>query len=146
MTSVPLGINAYNRTFGQEPEIEVVNRFFEENPTNLVEKSALLSRPGTTFFLSVGEAPIRRLEHQLGAFNDDLFIVANNSLFRFDSTTVTPISGVIEGSGIPGMTIVAGPGFDHLFVSDGVSLQYYDGIAAASGILTLQNSDIDVGD
>ena len=146
MTSVPLGINAYNRTYGQEPEIQLVNRFFEENPTNQIEKSALLSRPGTTFFLKVGGGPIRRFEHQPGAFDDDLFIVSGPTLFRYDGETILEIGGIIQGDGVPGMTIVSGPGYEHLFVADGVTLQYYDGEAAAKGILTLDSGNILDGD
>lgn len=142
MTSVPLGRGAFNRTFAQEPEIDLLNRFFEENPTNQVEGAALLARPGDTFFTSMGVGPIRLIAHQPGVHNGDLFVVSGDTLFRFDGTILIAISGTITGSAVPSITFVAGPGFQHLFISDGATLQFYDGEAAAKGTLTVSGGNI----
>ena len=142
MTNVPLGKGAYNRTFAQEPEIELLNRFFETNPTNQVEGTALLARPGDTLFTSMGNGPLRLLAHQPGVHNGDLFVVSGDTLFRFDGTTATALSGAITGSAVPSTTFVAGPGFQHLFISDGATLQFYDGEAAAKGTLTVSGGSI----
>ena len=48
MVTVPLGSGFYRRGYAQEPEISLVNRFFEEDPTNQVEKFSLLARPGNS--------------------------------------------------------------------------------------------------
>lgn len=137
MTNVPLGQSAFQRVFGEGYAIELLNRFLEEDPTNRVEGIALLARPGTAHFLSVGNGQMRRMAHQPGVFGDDLFIVMGNELFRFDGTTVTAISGAILSDATPSITFVAGAGFEHLFISDGLTLQFYDGISASTGTLTV---------
>ena len=143
MTAVPLGVGAYRRTYGQEPTVELLNRFFEQTPTNQVEGSVLLARPGNTFFVAAGAGQPRWVGHQPGAFNDDLFFVINETLYRYDGTT-TPIAinGVVGGTGTPSVTFVAGAGYEHLFIADGLNLQYYDGIAAAVGTLTVAGGNI----
>lgn len=131
MTQIPLGIGAYSRPYARMPEIRMENRFFEQNPIG-AEKVALLSRPGTKLFLEVGLGPIRKLHSQAGVFGGDLFIVSGTALFRYDGTTVTEISGLVQGVGYPVMTSVAIPGWEALFVSDGVILQYYEGESPAA--------------
>ncbi len=60
---LPLGVGAYSRTYGKMPEIKLVNRFFEENPTNAVDGAALLSRPGSNALTGFGEGPHPRHLH-----------------------------------------------------------------------------------
>jgi hypothetical protein len=136
MTIIPLGKGAYNRTYGQEPEIVLLNRFFEQNPTNQIEGFTLLSRPGSKLLISKGAGPIRMHEHQKGAFNGDLFFVSGTELYRYDGTTATLITGVVADNGNPSADFVVGAGYEHFFIADGVFLQYYDGEAAARGTLT----------
>jgi len=135
MTQIPLGIGAYSRPYGKLPEIRMENRFFEKNPVG-AEQVALLSRPGTALFLEVGEGPIRKLYSQEGVFGGDLFIVSGDALFRYDGIVVTEITGIVQGGGFPVMTSVAIPGWEALFVSDGVTLQYYEGESRATATLT----------
>ncbi len=40
------------------------------------------------------------------------------------------------------MTIVGGPSYEHLFITDGLLLQYYDGEAASTGTLTVAGGNI----
>tara|TARA_R110000772_G_C13310278_1_gene440222 strand:- start:15110 stop:16735 length:1626 start_codon:yes stop_codon:yes gene_type:complete len=142
MTTVPLGVAAYDRQYGQEPEIQLLNRFFEQTPTNQVEQFDLLARPGSIHFLTKGSGPMRKTIHQEGVFNDDLFFVSGAELYRYDGTTTTLITGVVGGSGTPDITFVGGPGYEHLFMADGLTLQYYDGISAATGTLTVSGAGI----
>lgn len=143
MTSVPLGVGAYKRTYGQEPEIELLNRFFEQTPTNQVEGSVLLARPGDTYFVGAGSGRPRWIGHQPGTFSGDLFFVIGETLYRYDGTnSPIAINGTIQGTGKPSVTFVGGPGYEHLFIADGVTLQYYDGIAAATGTLTVAGGSI----
>lgn len=118
------------------------NRFFEENPVG-AEKVALLSRPGTKLFLEVGDGPIRTLFSQPGVFNGDLFIVSGESLYRYDGTTTTPITGDVLGDGYPVMTAVAIPNWDAVFITDGITLQYYEGEGHSAGTLSLTGSIVD---
>lgn len=124
---LPLGIGAYDRQYGKMPQIRLVNRFFETNPTNAVDGAALLSRPGSTFLAGFGEGPIRNTFAQEGTFNGDLFLVSKDKLFRYSKLGVkTAIASFIAGSGAPSFA-----GTDEfLFVSDGTFLQFYDGVGS----------------
>ncbi len=142
MATVPLGQGAFNRTYAQEPEIELLNRFLEGAETNQVEQSILLARPGNTFLVGAGDGPIRKIAHQDGVFNGDLFFVSDETLFRYDGTTVTTILGTVATGGNPSITFVAGAGYEHLFIADGTLLQYYEGTTSATGTLTVSGSII----
>lgn len=135
MTQIPLGIGAYSRPYGKMPEIRMENRFFERNPVG-AEGVALLSRPGTKLFAEVGAGPIRKMHYQAGVFGGDLFIVSGETLFRHDGVAATEITGLVQGGGYPVMTSVAIPGWEALFISDGVTLQYYEGESRAVATLT----------
>lgn len=138
MPQVPLGKFAYHRATAGEPEIFMLNRFFEENPTNLVEGSALLARPGTTAFGAFGTGPIRGFASQPGAFNGDLFVFSGNEVYRTDNAgTTTLISGVVLGSAQPQVAFMVGEGYEYLFIADGLLLQNYPGGSHAKGVLTV---------
>lgn len=132
---IPLGRGAYERTYGREPVIQVVNRFFEENPTNLEDGTSLLSRPATTLLTSIGDGPIRAMFTQEGTFGGALFVVSGTSLYRLNKDmTLQPITGTVAGEGSPVMCATA----THLFICDGTALQYYDGDEVfATSVLTL---------
>jgi hypothetical protein len=141
MTTVPLGIHAYKRTAGNEPEIRLVNRFVEEEPTNSREQTALLSRAGTRFLdefpgALVGDT-VRGLYSKPGLFGDDLFVVVGSLLYRYsEAGDVTPIGAALAGSGRPSLTWDKGLTYERMFISDGVTLSYYEGGSAATGVLT----------
>lgn len=144
MTQIPLGIGAYSRPFGRLPEIRLENRFFEQNPVG-AEKTTLLSRPGTSLFLEVGAGPIRTLYSQSGVFGGDLFIVSGTKLYRYSGGSTTLISGDVLGEGYPVMTSVAIPGWEALFISDGLTLQHYAGPSGGVHALVLSSVPDDVG-
>ncbi len=137
MATLPLGTDVFNRPFAKGAQVRVVNRFFEQNPTNQIEGSSLLARPGTKFFGAFGSGVIRSLFTQAGAFGGDLFIVSGTELFRTDGTTTTPITGVVSANGNPSLAVMANQtlGFEFLFIADGVSLQFYEGVSFARGTL-----------
>lgn len=140
MANIPLGIGAYSRPYGKSPDIRMENRFFEQNPAG-AEKVALLSRPGSKAFLEVGEGPLRALFTQAGAFNGDLFIVSGEELFRYDGETVTPITGAVQGeTAIPVMTAIVIPGWEAVFITDGITLQYYEGEGRSTGSLSVSGA------
>jgi hypothetical protein len=140
MTTLPLGLGAYKRTFAQEPEIRLENRLVEANPTNLKEHTALIGRPGTK--LLTGFAPdlpsgkLRGFYTKLGLFNDDLFAASGANFYRYDGTTRTHITGVLHGTDSPRVTWSKGIGYEYLFIADGTALYYYDGGSKASGVLS----------
>lgn len=138
MPQVPLGKEAYKRAYAGEPEIHLLNRFFEKDPTNLVEGATLLARPGTTGVKRFGSGPIRGFYTLPGAFGGDLFVVSGEELYRYSASgTVTAITGAILGEGDPSFAIMSGAGYTYLFIADGLLLQYYPGGTHAQGTLTV---------
>jgi len=143
MTTIPIGRGAYRRDYSGSPEIQLVNRWVESNPTNLREGTAVLSRPGTTVLKTLGVgswtglSPIRGVYSLGGLFSDSLFVVSGTNLYRIaKDMTVTLISGVINGTGRPEIAWQKGVGYERLWIADGLLLQYYSGTTYASGILT----------
>ena len=147
MTALKFGLGAYKRSYAGSPEIQLLNRFLEPVPTNTREQIGLLARQGTTLRATIGVGPIRKSYSKLGLFDGDLFVVSKNALYRYSASgVVTHIGGVI-GNGNPKFTWDSGPGYQHLFVSDGELLQVYIGGSHASGTLTgtPTNQVIDIG-
>lgn len=137
MTAVILGQGAYERLYAREPVIRLENRFLEANPTNLKERTALLARPGTSLLRYFSYNPYRRAFAERGMFNSDLFVVAGPDLWRWSgSGAPTYITGEVKGDGPPSVAWVKGAGYQHLFIADGLLLQYYDGGTHATGTLT----------
>lgn len=136
MTVVPIGIGAYRRNYGRELEIKLVNRFVERQPSNQVEGVALLSRPGTTPFLTVGSGILRRMYAEPGIFNGELFIIMGTEIYRYDGTTATLIGSGLAENATPEFAAMKGIGYEFLFFSDGTGLYYYSGGVMASGTLT----------
>lgn len=137
MVTVPLGVGAYKRQYAGEPEVKCVNRFMETSPVNLREHIALLSRAGTNQLIAPGSGKNRGQYFKKGLFNGDLFTCVGSTLYRYNATTgLIAITGLINGSGHPEVTWQKGIGYERLWISDGLLLQYYAGGAHASGILT----------
>lgn len=136
LKSVPLGTLSWKRDRADEPEITLVNRFFETNPTNTKEQVALIERPALVELLDVGDGPGRRLYRQPGFADGALFHVTGFDLYRHDmevnrTITSTQISGFIDGTGAPDMAATR----ENLFITDGYTLQYTDGTAALASIV-----------
>jgi len=134
MTGIPLGYSESRRLVASEPDIKVVNRFFEQDPTNQVEQAALIARPGLSKWKTVGDGPIRGLFSQPGAFSDALFLVSGTEAYRIDTDeSATLIGSGIFGAGIRGTVYMAATP-DKLFMADGRSLYLYmeDGFATGS--------------
>lgn len=144
MTQVPLGRGAYERLYAGSPIIELLNRWLEANPANLREHSSVLARPGTTQIedpfdqgVFVGYGAMRGNYSLSGLFLDSLFVVCGSNLFRINQNmSITSITGTIDGTGYPEVAWQAGAGYERLWISDGVLLQYYQGESSSSGTLT----------
>lgn len=144
MTTIPLGVGAYERLAAGVPSIVLQNRWVETAPGNLREHTMLLSRPGTTPQLSfspgsfAGFGAMRGNYFFGGLFDDSLFTVCGSNLYRVHpDMTKTPIAGIVSGRGHPEMAWQKGIGFERLFISDGLVLQFYAGTTHAKGTLTL---------
>lgn len=124
MTDLPLGRAAYHRAAAEQPEIKLINRFFEENPTNLVNGSSLLARPPTTLLTTLGSGRVRATFKQEGVFNGDLFVVSGATLYRYTKGGET--IAVLGSVGYEGDVSITATD-TYLFLADGQSLKYYDG-------------------
>lgn len=143
MTAVPLGRGAYKRLYSGSPEVQLQNRWLEANPANLREGTSIIARPGTTPIMDLnpgvfsGLGPMRGNYSLSGLFNDSLFVVCGEILYRVNlDMTVTPIAGTISGTGYPEVAWQKGIGFERLWISDGILLQFYAGTTAAHGTIT----------
>lgn len=139
MVNVPLSRGAYERAVGREPPLRLVNRYFEENPSNQEDGVALIRRPATASLVNVGDGPIRAMYTLKGLFDDALFVVSGKTLYRVTTDlNVITILGTIAGTGFPRMVGRADSAADRLFICDGGNLYYYEGgETAASSTLTL---------
>lgn len=136
--SVPLGHGSYVRNRADMPDYPLINRFFEQNPANADEQSALIERPALVEFLDAGDGPGRRLYTEPGFSTGDLFHVSGEELYKHrretnNTITTTQITGVIDNNPYaPDMAATD----QYLFITDGVLLQYTDGTAALASIAT----------
>lgn len=139
MTTMPLGANAYQRNYASEPEIHMLNRFYEQNPTNTEDGVALLARPGTTpITTTLDDGLTRGFFSAAGLFEGDLFFVIGSQLYRYrpDGTRIA-IGGQVFGTGKPSMAFMIGPDYARLFIADGTLLQYYEGGSKGTSTLTV---------
>lgn len=147
MPNIRLALSDWTRTATGEPVLSMHNRFFEQNPT-AVEQTALLCRPGLIRAFAVGDGPIRGIYTQSGVFNDDLFVVSGNLLYRVDKTFNAVQVGAIEPNDSFDVEMVATARFgdtsEYLFVADGTNLWVYIENGFARG--TLNASSVANGD
>lgn len=141
MVKIPFGVGAYKRTVSGAPEIRMENRYFERNPANLKDGTAVIGRPGSQTITTLAGGSGRAYYFKEGLFNSDLIAVHGPNLWRYSSDgTKTQIANDIYGTGRPYATWTKGEGYEYLFISDGLRLRYYDGGSIATGILTLTPS------
>lgn len=143
MTSVPLGRGAYKREYAGSPVVELLNRWLEANPANLREGTSVLARPGTSLQETldqgtfVGYASMRGNYALSGLFDDSLFVVCGTNLYRVhQDMTTTLITGIISGTDHPEVAWQKGAGYERLWISDGILLQFYGGTSSANATLT----------
>lgn len=136
MPQLQLGTSDFKRSYAREPEINVVNRFYEQNPANLTSGVGLVSRPGSTVLFTAGAGPIRANYSLKGLFSGDLFTASGEALYRYNGVSATAISGALNSSA-PAIKMagVKGAGYERVFIADGVTLQYYGG-QQYQGVLT----------
>lgn len=136
MVKVPLGKGDWERQLSKEPDIRLLNRYYEQNPTNLEEQAALLARPGLRKMLEVGEGPIRAVYSQPGTFDEALFVVSGTDLYKIDvDETITLIADNIldNNASSPSMAATSNIGStpEFLYICEGGELWVYveDGFA-----------------
>lgn len=143
MVTIPLGTSDFRRSVSGSPFIRVRNRYFEQNPTNMVEQTALLARPALRRWLEVGDGPNRGLYSQPGSFSDALFVMSGRQLYLVKtdlSTTFVGNSFFAPGDETTRASMAAtaaiGATPERLFIADGTTLRMYQPDTFARGELT----------
>lgn len=133
-TRIKLGPTDLSRSIAGVPDIRLLNRYFELDPTNQIDNNDLLVRPGVNKFLEAGDGPIRQVYSQPGSFNDDLFFVSGDTVYRVDKTdnTATSIGTLTTSTHAVSMTATD----VYLFIADGDALYFYTDNDYARGTLT----------
>ena len=101
MPAIPLGIDAYKRSDGFQPEVRLVNFILEEDKSGASPDQFMrVQRPGLSPFVTLGN-PIRGLYQQNGVLDGLAFTVSGIDFVSFDSGGATPIGTVADGDRVP---------------------------------------------
>lgn len=151
--NVPLGTSDWRRVLSKEPYINVRNRYFEKNPTNLEGETALFSRPGLRKLVQLGgQGPVRQVYTQPGTFDESIFAMSYDTLYKVKpDLTVTAIGpGVFtQVNSTPSFVATGNIGTEipeYLFIAEGGVLWLYLDNGYARGQLqatgAIANTDV----
>ena len=93
MVKIPLGVGDWKREVAKEARIHMENRYFEQTPTNLEDQVSLLARPAAKRILNVGDGPVRAQYSQPGTFDEAMFVISNDDLYRVDTDQTVTLIG-----------------------------------------------------
>jgi hypothetical protein len=133
------------RNVAKIPDVLLRNRFIELNPVlqEGEQPYSYIQRPALHYWMSVGTGPIRSVFHAAGAFNDDMFVVSFDTLYRVDAfKNSTAIALNLFGADDPGSPVAfactgeIGDIPNRLFFADGQTLRVYTDDGFATGTLT----------
>lgn len=155
-TNIPLGVTSFVRSTSEEGNINLENRYFEQNPANQQDQVALLARPGFQKWLTVSASPVDNIYYQPGSFSDSLFVASAGSLYRVTTNEAISTLGSsifntafgTNGKVMPKMAATASLGStpEYLYIADGRNLWMYADANSATGILTstgtIANNDV----
>lgn len=140
---IPLAVSEYLRRVAKQPDVLMRNRFVEKNPVLAGEDGIMyVQRPALKRWTTPGDGPSRSVFHQPGAFDDDLFYAAYDTLYRIDgdanaSTITSTLADPESGSPVNfACTGAVGTTLPYLFFADGQTLRMYTEDGPASGSLT----------
>lgn len=140
---LPLGVGDYSRTVAGTPDINLVNRYFETDPTNQDDQVALLTRPALRKWLEVGTGPIRAVYSCPGAFSEALFVVSGTTLYKIATDETITSIGTVAGTSHVSM---AATDFPHkLWIANGLGLQLYDGSTLSTVTVPDDDGIVSVG-
>ncbi len=95
------------------PEAYLVNCLVERDPTSQANPNAIIARPGTEAFETVGTAPIRCVFQKPGIFNNDALILASDTLYRLSASgALTAFTGTVAGDGLVDIDAALDPDFN----------------------------------
>lgn len=142
---IPFFSSDYKRQVAQEPYIQLLNRFAEQNPALNESAVTVISRPAMKKVTEVGDGPIRKIYNSPGVFNGDAFIVSGTVLYRiqagdFAITTIGTISTTDVGDVSMAATAPIGTVPAYLYIAEGGVLWVYTEDSAAIGHLEASGS------
>lgn len=159
MPSIPLAQADRKRPVAQEADLILRNRYLETNPALTDNAPAFIARPALRFWKHIGEpgdptkGPIRKVFSQPGAFDDDMFVVPFNSLYRISRADglFSLIDNTLNGGETNDAVRMACTGDigtigPRLWIADGATLRVYmeDGFATGNLEATANFADGDV--
>lgn len=101
MLAIPLGINAYKRGDGFQPEVRMVNMYLEADKSGASpDQFFRIQRPGLNPFVTL-TSEIRGIWQQNSVLNSLAFAVEGTSFVSFDTGGSAPIGTVVEGGRVP---------------------------------------------
>jgi hypothetical protein len=144
---IPLSKSDYFRGVAKEAQIRTRNRYFEQNPILNDGNFAMISRPALRRWLYVGNGPIRAVYSQPGTFDNDLFVVSDDSWYRVSKTgVITLLQAGLQPTGSISMAGTANIGVtpEFMFMSDGRNLYCYIENGFAIGTISGSPANNDV--
>jgi hypothetical protein len=115
---VAYGLQAYRRS--ELPRIQLLNLYAERTPSSR-QQTALITRPGLSEYLTVGDGPIRGMYSQPGALGGALFTVSGTTLYRDDEAIGTiPGTDRVSMASSASQLLIAND--TALFITDGVTV------------------------
>lgn len=156
---IPQARSEFVRGVARIPDVRLRNRFIENNPIlqEGEESVSFIQRPALEKWVDVGTGPIRATFHEGGAFNDDLFVVSGDQLYRVSAEkVVTSVALNLFGGDNPGSRVYfactgeIGDIRNRMFFADGETLRFYteDGFAfntLRSTAIPVNGSRISIG-
>jgi len=143
---IPLGRSAYQRSVAQVPEVRLINRYFETDPTDQNDEASLLTRPSLRRWKTVGDGPIRAVYSQPGTFDEALFVVSGYDLYRIDRDETETLIGSLDSTTLDSFVSMAATDDPFLYLCDGGTLWLYTDNGMAVGTLTasgaIANNDV----
>lgn len=143
MTKIPLASSDFRRGVSRVPDVLLRNRYVEPNPVLSDGTESYIARPGLRYWQTVGDGPIRAVFSQPGAFDDDLFVVSYNTLFRVaraDGAITELYNGLTGGDERTAvrMAVTGDVGIitPKLWIADGSALYYYDDATPVTAVAT----------
>lgn len=135
MVALNVVTSTWRRRTGGKPEFALINRYAETAP-NKDAGGSLQIRPALKRWRELGNGPIRAIFNEPGSFENSLFVVSDDILYRLSTDGAFEVIGnITAGTGFPSMGITAaiGPGTpEFLWLADGSVLWLY----AANGFAT----------
>lgn len=139
MVNIPVGRSTFKRDVARIASVSLLNRFFEQNPVLNASEDlpSLIARPAMRKLLDAGSGPVVFTFDEPGTFDEALFIVSGESLYKLATDTTLTYIGELGAGGAVSMAAVGSIGEtpERLFICRGGVLWVYAENGEARGTL-----------